>query len=99
MQISYDPEKRALVLANRGLDFDDVPEAFAGPHYDRIDDRFDYGETLWLTVGVVKSRLVVIVWTGRGDTRHIITMWKANADEQELYTRAMDRPRSGPAAH
>jgi hypothetical protein len=30
MEISYDADKRALILATRGLDFEDTVEVFAG---------------------------------------------------------------------
>ena len=44
MRITYDPEKRALTLAHRGLDFEDAHYFFAGRRIQIEDDRFDYGE-------------------------------------------------------
>ncbi|WP_147164831.1 BrnT family toxin, partial [Pararhodospirillum oryzae] len=42
---TWDKAKQARTLAERGLDFADAPQVFAGPHVTRLDDRFPYGET------------------------------------------------------
>jgi len=44
MRITFDPIKRDTALADRGLDFADAVEVFAGPVFEAPDDRFDYGE-------------------------------------------------------
>jgi uncharacterized DUF497 family protein len=85
MEIGYDPDKRALILATRGLDFEDAVHVFAGKTLDIEDDRQDYGEPRWLTFGLLNDRLVAVVWTPRGEGRHIITMWKANDREKKRY--------------
>lgn len=89
MEITYDPAKRAHTLAERGLDFDDARDVFAGETIDFIDDRHDYGEVRWLSFGLLNDRLVVIVWTSRGEARQIISMRKANGREQEKYGRQL----------
>lgn len=87
MQITYDPAKRQKTLTERGLDFEEAPLVFSGEHFTREDDRKEYGEVRFLTVGRLRGRLVVLVWTPRGgDTRHIISMRKANEREQSYYT-------------
>ncbi len=85
MEIGYDPEKRAKTLAERGLDFEDAVHVFAGTTIDLLDDRKDYGETRWVTYGLLKGRIVALVWTPRGKKRHIISMRKANDREQKAY--------------
>lgn len=85
MEITYDAEKRALILETRGLKFDDAAQVFAGKTFDIEDDRKDYGETRWVTFGLLDERLVAVVWTPRGDGRHIITMWKANERDRKTY--------------
>jgi uncharacterized DUF497 family protein len=89
VKISYDPQKRARTLAERGLDFDDAVRLFAGATVDFVDDRYDYGETRWLSFGHLGQRMVAVVWTRRGDTRHVISMRKANGREQEKYGRQL----------
>jgi uncharacterized DUF497 family protein len=67
------------------LDFADAAVVFAGPTFDTVDDRFDYGEDRILTVGVLAGRMMIVVWTARGSARHVILMRKANEREQEKY--------------
>ena len=85
MKITYDPAKRAVTMKNRGLDFVEALEVFGGPTIDGADERFDYGETRVVTVGYLRGRMVIIVWTGRGEARHIISMRKANGREQTRF--------------
>lgn len=89
MKVSYDPKKRAKTLAERGLDFDDSVRVFAGPTVEVFDDRRDYGEERYQTVGLLNDRLVMIVWTPRGEGRHIISMRKCNEREQEKFGRQL----------
>lgn len=92
MEITYNAEKRALTLHHRGLDFEDAVQVFAGATVDVKDDRQDYGETRWLTFGLLGDRLVALVWTPRGEARHIISMRKANDRERKKYEGQLDRP-------
>ena len=90
MAISYDPQKRALTLANRGLDFEDAHYVFEGRHLQIEDDRFDYGEVRWQTVGRLGNVVVMVVWTARGDGRHVISMRTCNARERQRYLPRLD---------
>ena len=74
MRITFEPGKRAWTLKQRGLDFADAAEVFAGKHTVLADERFEYGEPRFISAGYLRGRLVVIVWTPRGDARHIISM-------------------------
>ena len=74
MRITCDPAKRQRTLEERGLDMRRAKEIFAGYHLTRVDDRFDYGEPRFTTVGWLDSRLVVFVWTPRGTARRIVSM-------------------------
>jgi uncharacterized DUF497 family protein len=81
MRIDYDPVKRDQTLTTRGLDMALVAEVFLGPHLTIEDDRRDYGEPRFVTVGLLRQRLVFIAWTPRGDARPIISLRKANDRE------------------
>jgi hypothetical protein len=74
MRITCGPAKWQRTLAERGLDMRRAREVFAGIHFTRADDRFDYGEPRFVTVGMLDSRLVVFVRTPRGSARRIISM-------------------------
>ena len=83
MGITYDPDKRARTLQERGLDFEDAPIVFAGLTIEVQDTRKDYGEIRMLCYGKLEERLVVIGYTPRGADRHIFSMRKANRREQD----------------
>lgn len=74
MRISFDPGKRERTLAERGFDFNDPRVVFAGNHLTVADDRKDYGEPRFITIGHVSARMVVVVWTPRQDSRRIVSM-------------------------
>ena len=82
MRISYDPAKRERTLADRGLDFNDAAEVFDGVTAEVQDTRRDYGEPRIICFGVLRGRMVQIVYTPRGAVRHIISMRKANDREK-----------------
>ena len=82
MRISFDPVKRAATLADRGLDFVDASEVFAGATFTILDDRFEYGEPRFQTYGLLNGRLVMVVWTPRDAVRHIMSMRKCNDREK-----------------
>ena len=90
MEITFDPVKRDLTLKHRGLDFARAGEVFAGRTATVVDDRFDYGETRFITAGLLDSRLVVVVWTQRGEARHIISMRHCHAKEEKVWRRRME---------
>jgi uncharacterized protein len=81
----YDPAKREWTLIHRKLDFEDAPLVFASPCFDFEDDRIDYGERRICTVGFLRRRMVMVVWTRRGRRRWIISMRKCNAREVKRY--------------
>ena len=90
MQIEFDPVKRDKNLAERGLDFARAGEVFGGRHFTAEDLREKYTEPRYITVGKLDSRLVVMVWTPRGEARRIISMRKANEREQARYAHRVD---------
>lgn len=61
-------------MKERGLDLLRAKEVFAGLHITRRDDRFDYGEERFVTVGWLDGRVVALVWTSRDLARRIISM-------------------------
>ena len=61
-------------------------EVFAGSTLTVEDDRQNYGEDRFITIGFFDGRMVILVWTPRSGTRRIISMRKANEREQALYT-------------
>ena len=85
MLIEFDPDKRDKALAERGLDFSRAAEVFEARHFTAKDERAGYSEPRYITVGQLDGRMVVMVWTPRGEARRIISMRKTNEREQARY--------------
>jgi uncharacterized DUF497 family protein len=96
ISITFDPAKRQWTLRERGLDFADALRVFEGRTLQLEDTRRDYGERRFVTVGRLQGRLVVIVWTPRGDSRHIISMRKGNDREEARFAKRLEEG-EGPA--
>ncbi|MEK8025097.1 BrnT family toxin [Pseudaquabacterium rugosum] len=90
MDIEFDPARRDATWAARGLDFARAGEVFQGRHYTAADLRQDCAEDRRITVGQLDGRMVVMVWTPRGEARRIISMRKANDREQARFAHRFD---------
>lgn len=91
MKITYDPAKCQMAIDERGLHFADAASVFAGPTINLEDRRHDYGEQRFQTIGFLAGRMVMVVWTPRGDARHVISMRKCNAREKAIYQKRFDQ--------
>ena len=87
MAITFDPAKREVILKERGIDVLDAAKVFAGATATWIDDRFDYGETRYLTAGLLADRMVLIAWTRRDNSRRVISMRYCHAKEVRKFKR------------
>lgn len=90
MLIEFDSAKREQTLIDRDLDFADAPKLFSGKHFTLADDRADYGEQRYISVGKLADRIVVLIWTPRGEVRRIISMRYANEREKTRYAQHLD---------
>ena len=85
MKVEFDAAKRAGTLEQRSLDMARAGEVLDGATLTIEDDRMDYGEPRYITIGFLDERMVVLVWTPRGDVHRIISMRKANDREKTIY--------------
>jgi len=85
VKISCDAAKRVATLRERGIDFEGAAQVFAGRTFTKQDTRRDYGELRFQTFGFLAGRMVMVVWTPRGEARHVISMRKCNEREQKAY--------------
>jgi uncharacterized DUF497 family protein len=90
VKITFDKAKREQTMARRGLDFADAAEVFEGLHTVLTDDRFEYRERRYISAGYLRGRMVVIVWTPRGETRHIISMRHCHAKEEARWRKHLE---------
>ena len=85
MSYEWDEQKRQINVKKHGVDFIDVPELFDGDVVILPDERFDYGETRFIVIGILKNQVVVVAYTERGDYIRIISARKATKNEQIYY--------------
>ena len=85
MEIEFDPDKEDRNRLRHGLGFSGADRIFEGFRIDAEDDREDYGETRYVTLGRIGRQVVVCVWTPRDDRARIISLRKAEKDEREIY--------------
>ncbi len=85
LRFEWDEEKRQANLRKHGLDFADAPAVFAGATFTVEDDRFDYEEQRFITLGMLMGRVVVIGHTEQDDLVRVISMRKATRREQQRY--------------
>ena len=85
MPIEFDTAKRTATLEARGLDMARADEVFAGATLTVEDDRQEYGEDRFITIGFLDATMVVLVWTPRDGAHRVISMRKANERERTLY--------------
>ena len=90
MKITFDQAKRDATLTVRGIAFEDAAAVFAGDTMTVEDTRRTYGETRFQTVGFLAGRMVMVVWTQRGEARHVISMRKCNDREQATYQKRFE---------
>ena len=89
MRYEWDETKNRSNFAKRGLDFKDAEQVFGGSCVTFEDNRFDYGEERFITLGLLAGRLVTIAHAPRGEATRIISMRKANRREQKIYQKRL----------
>jgi uncharacterized DUF497 family protein len=83
-------------LAERGLDFADTEKVFAGKHFDRADDRRDYGEPQFITIGYLNGRFVAVTWTLRERLFEILERAKGFEPSTPTLARSCSTPELHP---
>ena len=81
----WSESKRASNLRVHGLDFADAEPVFAGLTYTFEDDRFDYGEQRFATLGLLDGVPVSLVHTETPHEIRVISFRKATPREARLY--------------
>jgi uncharacterized protein len=88
MRVRFDGRKSKRLRANprRGIGFEEAQEVFFHPYY--LDQRSDLPEQ-YRAIGWVGERLYTVIFEMREDREgeyfHLVTLWKATREEQQLY--------------
>ena len=84
MRFTWDERKRLANIKVHGLDFVDAARVFDGPAFTFEDDRFDYGQQRFVTLGFLGDIVVSMVHTETTDRIHVISFRKATRNEQVI---------------
>jgi uncharacterized DUF497 family protein len=85
MLFEWDEAKSRRNLNERGFGFEYAARIFLGRTLERRDDRRDYGEVRIQAIGCVMDDILFVVYTDRGDARHIISARLASRKERSLW--------------
>ncbi len=87
MEIEFDPDKAAANLLNHdGVSFEEAKSVLLDPYALTREDPDAEGEQRFVTLGMGgKGRILIVVWTLRGDTPRLISAWKANQPQRKRY--------------
>ena len=88
MNFEWDADKAQINITKHQVRFEVATGVFTDP--DRItakDERFDYGEDRYVTLGMAQDGILVVVATNRdeGRTIRIISARKASTAERRAY--------------
>lgn len=88
MRYTNDPKKRAANLKKHGYDFEDAPQVIESGRTVTFEDRrFHYDEQRFITLGVLRGDVVVIATAETDEEIRVISMRKAERNEEEIYYR------------
>lgn len=80
-----DEAKRQANIRRHGIDFVDAVEVFKVETVTVVDDRYEYGETRLLTLGLVNGTVFAVSHTETDEVIRIISARKAQRDEEIRY--------------
>jgi uncharacterized DUF497 family protein len=89
MEFEWDSGKAEANLRKHRVSFEEAARVFLDPQrIETVDDRENYGEDRWKTVGLVEPALLAVVYTLRGKDGNLIRLIsarKADAHERKQY--------------
>jgi uncharacterized DUF497 family protein len=85
MRFTWSEAKRKLNLEQHGLDFVDARRVFEGPTFTYEDDRFEYLEQRFVSLGLLDGTVVSIVHTESPRLIRVFSFRKATKHEQAIF--------------
>ena len=85
MKFEWDEEKRQRTLEERQVDLLYAALIFEGKTLTREDDREDYGEVRFASLGLVDDVPYIVIHTQRGENIRLISAWKGGRKDYERY--------------
>lgn len=89
MNFIWDKQKNKDNVKKHGFDFADAHYVFDYPLLVSLDERKEYGEERWIGLGLLETRVVVIVFTEPDeDSVRVVSFRKATTGERKRYEQA-----------
>ena len=86
MQFEWDDDKNESNVRKHGVSFETAKRIFEGPVLTWLDDRQDYGEDRFISIGVVDAIAVIVVaHTDRSGRMRLISARPASRKERQQY--------------
>jgi len=90
MEFEWDEEKNRHNIAKHGVGFKTAQRIFEGPILSWLDERFDYGEPRYHSIGLVEEiAFLAVIHTARDGAIRIISARPANRTERRRYGEAL----------
>jgi uncharacterized DUF497 family protein len=89
MRFTWDERKRRTNLKVHGFDFRDAPRVFEGPTFTFEDDRFNYEEQRFVSLGFLGGVAVSIVHTEIPERIHVISFRRATRNEEAILFKSL----------
>lgn len=86
MDFEWDDAKNQVNIRKHGVSFETAKRIFEGPVYTCLDDRDDYGEERFISIGMVDGiAVLVVVHTDREGRVRLISARPASNKERQRY--------------
>jgi uncharacterized DUF497 family protein len=85
MEFEWDENKRDLNIEKHKIDFADAISIFEGVVYTVPDDRKDYGESRFISIGLMSEIEITVVYAVRSGVFRIISARRAHPKERGRY--------------
>jgi len=85
VRFEWDERKRRSNLEKHGVDFSDLESLFASETVTVLDERVDYGEHRFITLGLLKGIVLTVAHTETDEVVRILSARKATRYEEESY--------------
>ena len=90
MRFEWDETKRLANIKIHAIDFVDLEVLFEGATVTVLDDRFDYGEERFVTLGLLNGVALVVIHTENDEVIRIISARKATKYEERNYFKEIE---------
>ena len=84
----WDYQKAIANYTKHGVSFEEAVKVFRDPFgIEKLDDRKAYGEERFIRIGIAGNRLLMVVYTERGENTRIISAREVTKNERNEYYR------------